>query len=142
MRNGSNRRDFMRLLTASALAPAFAEGVGFSKGRSSMEIGFQPRIEKWGIQEISLKSLKAYSNPFADVHLECEFKSAHQGRAVVAEGFYDGDNTWKVRLMPTAEGEGTYRTKSNDSDLNGKTGSFSCSPPHADNHGPVEVLNQ
>jgi Domain of unknown function (DUF5060)/Protein of unknown function (DUF4038) len=142
MRNHGNRRDFMKLMTASALAPAFAESVGISKGGSSMAMGFKPRVEKWGIQEISLKSSKSYSNPFADVRLECEFKPAHQGHSVDAAGFYDGDNTWKVRLMPTAEGEWTYRTKSNDSDLNGKTGSFACSPPEPCNHGPVRVQNQ
>ncbi|MEJ2007126.1 MAG: DUF5060 domain-containing protein [Acidobacteriota bacterium] len=142
MRNRSNRRDFMKLMTASALVPAFAESVGFSKGGSATGNGFQPRVEKWGIQEISLQTSKSYSNPFKDVQLKCEFKSAHHDREVVAEGFYDGDNSWKVRLMPTVEGEWTYRTLSNDSDLNGKTGLFRTSPPHADNHGPVGVQNQ
>lgn len=142
MTTTGNRRDFMRLVTASALAPALGNAVRFSQRTSAMARGFQPRVEKWGIQEIILKSSKSYSNPFADVHLECEFRPAHRDHAIVAEGFYDGDNTWKVRLMPTVEGEWTYQTRSNDSDLNGKTGSFSCSPPRADNHGPVGIQNQ
>lgn len=132
----------MKLMTASALAPAFWNSAGFPQGGGGMGKGFQSHVEKWGIQEVSLESSKTYANPFADVRLLCEFKPAGHGDSVVAEGFYDGENRWKIRLMPAVEGEWTYRTTSNDSELSGKTGSFVCSPPEPNNHGPVGVQAQ
>jgi hypothetical protein len=140
MKNSGNRRDFMKLITASALAPAFRGSVEFSQAGDTAGNGFNPRVEKWGVQEIALRSSKSYSNPFQEGRLECRFQSG--SHEVEAEGFYDGDNHWKVRLMPTVEGEWTFKTSSNDSDLNGKTGSFLCTPPRAGNHGPVQVQNQ
>jgi hypothetical protein len=49
MRNRSNRRDFIKLMTASAIVLAFAVSAGFPKRGSSMENGSQPRVEKPGI---------------------------------------------------------------------------------------------
>lgn len=41
--------------------------------------------------------------------------------------------------MPAVEGHWTFATTSNDTDLDGKTGSFEVSAPSASNHGPVHV---
>ncbi len=139
MRNPANRRDFMKLITASALAPSFRGAAGSTQVTNPAGGDFNPRVEKWGVQEIVLPSSKSYSNPFQEVRLECRFSSG--SHEVEAEGFYDGDNQWKVRLMPTVEGEWSFKTSSNDSDLNGKAGSFLCSPPRPGNHGPVRVQN-
>src|SRR5579883_832905 len=118
MRNPANRRDFMKLITASALAPSFRGAAGSTQVTNPAG---------------------GDSNPFQEVRLECRFSSG--SHEVEAEGFYDGDNQWKVRLMPTVEGEWSFKTSSNDSDLNGKAGSFLCSPPRPGNHGPVRVQN-
>ena len=62
---------------------------------------FAPRVERWGVQEITLQSRQTYDNPFTDVTLEGRFRS--QGKDVTVDGFYDGDRTWKVRLEPRRE---------------------------------------
>jgi hypothetical protein len=94
-------------------------------------------VERWGMQEVSVRSGRDYANPFAEPAFNCRFNSG--GRAVSAAGFYDGNHTWKCRLMPEVEGQWTFMTSSSDSDLNGKTGSFQVTRPGPSNHGPVAV---
>jgi len=96
-------------------------------------------VERWGRFELALTGAKKHENPFTEVSLTCRFECG--GKAVAAHGFYDGENTWKVRFMPTGEGRWTYRTQSNDPGLNGKTGAFQCGPPSEGNHGPVVIRN-
>ena len=50
------------------------------------------------------------------------------GRKLTVAGFWDGDNTWKVRFMPDELGEWHYRSSSNPlvDGLNGKYGEFTC----------------
>ena len=62
------------------------------------------------------------------------------GRSIVAPGFWDGGDVFKVRFSPPTEGEWTFRTSSEIAALDGKTGSFTATSPAADNHGPVQVF--
>ena len=59
-------------------------------------------VEQWGIQQVTLHSKSHYDNPFAAVTLNCRFSSA--GKEVRVAGFYDGEDTWKARLMPDSVG--------------------------------------
>lgn len=93
----------------------------------------QEKVEKWGTFEVSLPAT-VKSNPF-DVELTATFKGPEG--SVTVNGFYDGDNTFKVRFMPSAEGTYTYTTKSKVGALNGKKGSFVATAPSEGNHGPV-----
>jgi hypothetical protein len=94
-------------------------------------------VKQWGMQEIVLHSDHAYANPFADVQVSATFSSGD--RTVQADGFYDGNGTWKVRLMPGLAGSWTFTTMSADPALNGVTGRFlSVAPPRGE-HGPVHV---
>ena len=43
--------------------------------------------------------------------------------------------------MPEQQGEWTYTTLSNDTQLSGKSGTFFVGPPGRNNHGPVRVKN-
>jgi hypothetical protein len=118
------------LILASLLLPhclAAAEGAPF----------YARHVEQWGVQELTLRSARAYNNPFTEVRIQGQFRS--QGREVTVEGFYDGEQTWKVRFMPEAAGEWTFTTTSTDPDLNGKSGSFIADTPGPRNHGPVVV---
>lgn len=96
-------------------------------------------VEKWSVFETAFAGPKV-SNPFVDVTLDVDFN--RDNRRVVAPGFYDGDGLFRVRFMPEAEGTWTYRTRSNAPELDGLTGNFQCTPPEADNHGPVRVRNR
>jgi hypothetical protein len=98
---------------------------------------FARSVERWGIQEVSVRSARPYANPFADAGFSCRFSAG--ARAVNTSGFYDGNHTWKCRLMPEIEAQWTFTTSSSDPELNGKSGSFEVTRPGSGNHGPVGV---
>jgi hypothetical protein len=94
--------------------------------------------EKWDFYECSL-SYDGSSNPFLDVTLEACF--TYQDYQVQVKGFYDGGGLFKLRFMPTCEGEWHYTTRSNVAALDGQTGLLVCTPASAGNHGPVRVAD-
>ncbi len=95
-------------------------------------------IEQWGIFEIALNG-PASGNPFLEVELKAEFRS--ESHVVNVTGFYDGEGIYRIRFMPEKLGEWHYVTRSNQPDLNGKSGQLTCVEPSAGNHGPVRVHN-
>jgi hypothetical protein len=95
-------------------------------------------IERWGLFELALEG-REDGNPFLDVQLCAEFR--YENRVVHADGFYDGDGTWRVRFMPDALGAWSYVSRSNMPELDGRTGQFTCVEPSPGNHGPVSVRN-
>ena len=97
-----------------------------------------PEVERWGIFEAAYRGPQN-GNPFVDVTFAAQFR--HEERTVDAEGFYDGDGTYRIRFMPDGEGEWAYVTRSNRDELDRKAGRFFCVPPAASNHGPVSVRN-
>ncbi len=58
-------------------------------------------------------------NPF-EVSIAGHFQGPG-GERLTIPGFYDGNNTWKIRFSPTAEGKWSLRTESSLAGLNGKT---------------------
>jgi hypothetical protein len=94
--------------------------------------------ENWDIFELTLQA-KAGGNPFTDVSLEANF--IQDERRVTVEGFYDGDDLFKLRFMPDQEGPWRYRTRSNLPALDGQTGDLLCTPAGPGNHGPVRVAH-
>lgn len=100
--------------------------------------GSEQTVEQWGVFEVSLTG-PTNGNPFLDVMFSATFTQGDT--AVKANGFYDGDGTYRVRFMPTEQGEWHYVTESSSPDLNGKTGEFTATKPTEGNHGPVHVAN-
>ena len=98
----------------------------------------QITTEKWGCAELSFTA-KTNQNPF-DVTLEATFTLGDEQLTVA--GFYDGNDCYRVRFMPTAEGDWHYTTKSSLRALNGKRGIVTATAPTADNHGMVMVDGQ
>lgn len=92
-------------------------------------------VERWGRYEVTLKAAVG-GNPF-DAELSATFKGPDTTMTV--RGFYDGNNTFKIRFMPTSTGEWTYITASGVKELDARTGSFRCVDSREGNHGPVEV---
>src|SRR5262249_28718596 len=88
------------------------------------------RVERWGTFDVPLRGPKD-GNPFTDVTLSARFQQGD--RVVEVEGFYDGDGIYRVRFMPDALGEWTYRTRSNKGELDGQTGRLICVEPAAGN---------
>jgi hypothetical protein len=96
----------------------------------------QPVVEQWGRFEVTLHGERS-GNPFIDARFGAHFQYGH--RVVDVDGFYDGDGVYRVRFMPDEQGEWSYTTFSNRSELDRKTGKFVVTPPSAANHGPVRV---
>src|SRR5688500_10326812 len=86
-------------------------------------------VELWDTHEVALESRTEYANPFRDVELTAKFTHASSGRVVTVDGFYDGDQTWRIRFMPSELGTWTYVTTSSDPALTGTTGSIECVAP-------------
>lgn len=147
MAEKTNRRDFLKAAAVTSLvAPYFGATTAEASQRATPETspGSQPlrsgEIEQWGMYQVALKSRKKYSNPFTDVTLKARFRC--NGTELAVNGFYDGKDTWRVRLMPTVVGQWSYITESNDPELNGNKGSFHAVAPSSGNHGPVRVAKQ
>jgi len=96
------------------------------------------RIEKWDVFEFDLKGPHG-GNPYLDIQLSAIFLKGN--REVKTDGFYDGEGRYIIRFSPDEQGIWTYRTKSNVRQLSGKTGSFACTKPTGNNHGPLKIVN-
>jgi hypothetical protein len=123
-----NRRDMLKLTSASALGSLASKGALPEEARAS--------TRQYDIIEVLLKG-PSNGNPFIDIQLKATFSQGH--RAVSVDGFYDGDGTYKIRFMPDTLGEWRYTTTSNASTLNGQSGKLICTAPEPGNHGPVSV---
>jgi hypothetical protein len=95
-------------------------------------------VEKWNVFELKLEGTKV-GNPFVDITISAEFKNGD--KVYHPRGFYDGNGIYKIRFMPPALGQWQFLTKSNNKDLNGIEGSFTCVSSSKSNHGPVQVHN-
>jgi len=93
-------------------------------------------VNKWDVLEIETAG-PAEKNPFTDCHISGVF--AGKDERVTADGFYDGGGVYKIRFMPSFEGEYAYTIGSSFAEEIG--GSFTVAPPQKNNHGPVRVSN-
>lgn len=98
----------------------------------------QQKIEQWGRYEASF-DYAFKGNPYLGVNISAKF--THKDSSITVQGFYDGNNTFKVRFMPGLTGTWNYETVSNIKALNGKKGSFDCVGATTNNHGMVRVSN-
>ena len=77
------------------------------------QMTYQSSVEKWGMQEIVCKGTST-GNPFTERQIRGCFQGAQE--TVWVDGFYDGDGVYKVRFMPSFEGEYTFRVEGNYGD--------------------------
>ena len=84
-------------------------------------------IHTWELKEIELRSSRTYANPYADV--ECWVELKGPGFAKRVYGFWDGGDTFHVRVVATEPGAWSWTSGSNqpaDTGLNGKSGGFTA----------------
>jgi hypothetical protein len=95
------------------------------------------QVGKWALWEYVAASRGSYANPFTDVRLKATFTSPSGGRAE-REGFYDGEDTWRVRFSPDEVGiwKWTVAAEPEDPGLAG-SGVLECIPSTL--HGPLRV---
>jgi len=104
----------------------------------SVSVFAQQKVEQWGRFELAIKQ-EARGNAFTAVDLRALF--SNKDTTFTVAGFYDGDNTYRIRFMPSTTGVWTYKTICNVTALNNQKGSFECVKASAGNHGMVKVSN-
>ena len=100
-------------------------------------VAYSPQVSRWGILEVSFPG-PTDGNPFTDYPVSGTFTG--KSETVRADGFYNGDGIYRVRFMPSFEGE--YRFRITSPFLTGDAeGKFTVLPAEEGNHGPVRVAN-
>ncbi len=95
-------------------------------------------VLRWTPQDFAFKATSGAANPFL-VSFSARV-SGPDGAEFTLPGFYDGADTWKIRVSPTAEGAWTLVTESELSELNDQRVSFTCVPNDDPNvHGVLRV---
>jgi len=95
-------------------------------------------VSKWDIVEVEVKGYSD-KNPFVDYHINGIFTGKDE--SVTLDGFYDGNGVYRVRFMPSFEGEYSYKISGSFAEGT-KSGSFTVTPPRAGVRGPVRVANR
>ncbi len=126
-----SRRSMLKLAAAGTLANAMNIDSVFAQTKHE-------GVPKWEIFETTLRG-PSEGNPFREVHLTAVFTLGN--RAVSVEGFYDGGDSYKLRFMPDAEGEWSYRDDKQQRTTQCKARSFRCVSTPSGVHGPVSVRN-
>jgi hypothetical protein len=97
-------------------------------------------VQQWDTYEVGLKTAETYENPFVEVSLSAVWTHPDSGRSLTVNGFYEGDNTWRIRFMPGELGAWRYVTESSDPALDGQRGEITCTRPTASYlHGPLRA---
>ena len=84
----------------------------------------QEDVHVWQKIEIELEASNEYDNPYTEVDVWVQLKGPDFNKRCY--GFWDGNNTWRIRVMATGPGEWSWISGSNQEDdgLNGKRGSI------------------
>ncbi|MBN2636968.1 MAG: DUF4038 domain-containing protein [Prolixibacteraceae bacterium] len=83
-------------------------------------------IHPWEMTEIVLNAENAYDNYYTDVTCWVDLEGPNFSKRIY--GFWDGGNTFRVRILATEPGEWEWESGSNQSDngLNNQSGSFNA----------------
>ncbi|UCF43997.1 MAG: DUF4038 domain-containing protein [Planctomycetota bacterium] len=96
----------------------------------------ESEVGQWQVFEVEMTAQNQYENPYVDglpdggeslVKVTFTGISGEaQGMRYAVKGFWDGENTWRVRFASTAPGVWSYITTSKDPGLDGIKGVFTC----------------
>ena len=95
-------------------------------------------IPRWKMHEFSATGRAHVDNPFRDGMLIGEFTSP-SGNLRVIDGFYDGEDTWRLRFAPDEEGDWSYLLRGEGVEIL-QHGKFRCTKP--DSHGFIRIHQQ
>ncbi|MCX6300203.1 MAG: DUF5060 domain-containing protein [Bacteroidetes bacterium] len=102
-------------------------------------IGYaQESVQKWNRFEATFV-YQTNGNAFANIQLSAKF--SNKDTTYTVDGFFDGNNSFKIRFMPAKTGNWQYVTTSNIKELNNQKGSFNCVEASGNNHGMVKISN-
>ncbi len=74
------------------------------------------QVGRYRLYEREFVSSTTYGNPFVDVRFEVQVSGPH-GESFEVDGYWNGQNTWKIRIMPFSDGLWSYETDSNEPSL-------------------------
>ncbi len=106
-----------------------------TSGELTMRPLYSRETERWGVFEVAVHGRTA-GNPFVDYTVSGTFTCGKE--QVTVPGFYDGNSVYKVRFMPSFEGEYTFLVQGSFSEKKYE-GTFTSVPENQGNHGPVRV---
>ncbi len=95
-------------------------------------------LPKWNMHEFAATGSSQVGNPFRDAMLVGEFTSP-SGKKKIIDGFYDGDNTWRLRFVPDEEGEWNYQLRGEGVEIL-QHGKINCTRPVG--HGFIHIHPQ
>lgn len=72
-------------------------------------------LPRRAVGEWNLRSTRTYAEPFIHVWVEASF-TAPSGKVYTLPGFYDGENTWRVRFSPDEVGRWLYSISARPAD--------------------------
>lgn len=100
-------------------------------------VNYEKTVERWGVFEAAVSG-PSEGNPFTEHWIQGHFQGPEE--SVTAKGFYDGDGVYRVRFMPSFEGEYRFRLEG-DFLEDSVSGAFWVTAAGPANHGPVRVAN-
>jgi hypothetical protein len=84
-------------------------------------------VPRWDMHEFELHGKSWTDNPFTQSAVIGEFMSP-SGKKLIVEGFYDRDDTWRVRFAPDEEGDWHYLIRGEGVEVF-QEGVLRCIPP-------------
>lgn len=130
-----------------SVAEARASGAAFAKAfltiLDELQAGTVPAAKELPTVEVPRSEMREFSargrahvaNPFRDAALVGEFVSP-SAKTRVIDGFYDGEDTWRLRFAPEEEGEWSYLLRGEGVEIL-QRGKLRCTAPRA--HGFVRL---
>lgn len=92
-------------------------------------------VPVYQVFELDFSASQNYENPYLKMPGDSSSPgfvvgifSGPQGEELTVDGFWDGGNSWKVRMVPVSVGKWTYRTLSADPGMNNREGTFTALP--------------
>jgi len=82
-------------------------------------------VEHFGFYETSFEATGLYGNPYTDLNASAVIRRPDGTRRTLGL-FWDGGDTWKLRISPDLIGRWRFKVRSPDEGLNGQTGQFTC----------------
>ncbi|HSH94606.1 MAG TPA: DUF5060 domain-containing protein, partial [Roseimicrobium sp.] len=95
-------------------------------------------VPRWEMHEFELHGRCQAENPFRDARLAGEF-TAPSGKTMTVEGFYDGEDVWRLRFAPNEEGEWHYVLRGEGVEIL-QHGALKCLP--SSGHGLIGIHPQ
>ena len=95
-------------------------------------------VPRWEMHEFAARGRARVKNPFRDAAWVGEFISP-SGKINVVDGFYDGDDTWRLRFTPNEEGAWSYLLRGEGVEIL-QRGKLRCTAPQG--HGFIRISSE